>query len=130
MEVNMLQVQQNRAAQIVLSLPPRTSRKFMFDKLSWLTVKQLIAYHTLIAVYRIRQSKEPEYLAGILGKDNSTGHIIMKNTRLGLYRSSFVFRGSMLWNKLPDNLRKETKIRKFKKELKDWVVSHVTRFSS
>ena len=129
-EVSMLQVQQNRAARIVLSLPPRTSRDFMFDKLHWLSVKQLIAYHTLITVFRIRQSKEPEYLAGILGRDNSSGHIIMKNTRLVLYRNSFVFRGSVLWNKLPESLIKESKIRKFKKGLKDWVVNHVARFSS
>ena len=45
-----------------------------------MTVQQLIAYHTLIAIYRIRQSKEPEHLADILTKDNRYGHIIMKNT--------------------------------------------------
>ena len=126
-EINMLQVQQNRAAQIVLSLPPRTSRDFMFDKLGWLTVQQLIAYHTLITVYRIRKSQEPEHLFSILGRDNSTGHIIMKNKQLGLYRNSFVFRRSLLWNKLPNEVRIETKIAKFKKGLRKWVFNNVAR---
>ena len=37
-ELNQLQVQQNRAAQCVLGLPPRTSRSILFEKLGWMTV--------------------------------------------------------------------------------------------
>ena len=127
-EVQTLQVQQNRAAQIVLNSPPRTSRDWMFDKLGWMTVQQLIAYHTLIAVYRIRQSKEPEHLADILTRDNIYGRIILKNSKLGLYRNSFAYRGSLLWNKLPEPLRKLEKIGKFKKNAREWVESNVDRF--
>ena len=59
-DVQLLQVFQTRAAQVVLRLPPRTGRALMFDKLEWLTVQQLIA------VFRIRQTREPEDLATIL----------------------------------------------------------------
>ena len=128
-ELKILQVQQNRAARIVLNLPPRTNRDFMLDKLGWLSVQQLITYHTLIAVYRIRESKEPEHLAGILRRDNSFGHITMKNTTSSLYRDSFVFRGALQWNKLPKHLRVEPKIGKFKKFLKKWIVENVARFA-
>ena len=55
-EMSSLQVQQNKAAQIVLNFPPRTNMGLMFDQLEWLTVHQLIAYHTLISVYRIRSA--------------------------------------------------------------------------
>ena len=127
-EVKALQVQQNRAAQIVLNMPTRTSRDYMFDKLGWMTVQQLIAYHTLITVFRIRQSKEPEYLARALGRDNKWGKIIVENSNLGLYKRSFVPRGSELWNKLPKDLRIETKIGKFKKELRIWIRNNVGRF--
>ena len=48
-EISSLQVQQNRAAQIVLGLPPRHNRVYMYSKLEWLTVNQLIVYHTIIA---------------------------------------------------------------------------------
>ena len=129
-EIQALQVQQNQAAQIVLKLPPRSSRDFMYTKLNWLTVHQLITYHTLIAVYRIRNSKEPEYLANILCRDNKKGNIVMKNTDLGLYRSSFIFRGSVSWNELPDDLKLEKKIGKFKVELKKWVIEKIPRFIS
>ena len=96
----------------------------MFDRLGWMTVQQLIAYHTLI--YRIRQSKELEHLADILTRDN--GRIIMKNSRLVLYRNSFIFRGSILWNKLPGPLRNIEKIGNFKKDVRSWVEAHVVRF--
>ena len=52
----------------------------MFDKLDWLTVQQLIAYHTLITVYRIRKSKVPEDISTTLCRDNQNGHIVIKNT--------------------------------------------------
>ena len=95
-EVQALQVQQNRAARIVLNLPPRTNREFIFSKLDWMTVQQLIAYHTIITVFKIRKFKKPEYLFQVLGRDNRNGHIIVENSKLGLYKKSFVPRGSVL----------------------------------
>ena len=129
-DVNTLQVQQNKAAQIVLRLPPRSNRDSMYDKLGWLTVNQLIVYHTLITVYRIRDSKEPEYLGNILGRTSRQGHniIIVENIKLGLVKKSFTNRGAEQWNSLPESLRMEEKIGRFKKALKTWVMKNVTRF--
>ena len=129
-DVNTLQVQQNKAAQIVLSLPPRHNREYMYNKLGWLTVHQLIVYHTLITVYRIRQSREPEYLGNILGKTSRLGqnYIIVDNIKLGLVRNSFTYRGALQWNRLPPALRVEPKIGTFKKNLKKWILENITRF--
>ena len=60
-----LQVLQNKAAQIATLSPPRAERSVMFSKLGWLTVNQLIHYHSVISIFKIRSSMEPEYLAGI-----------------------------------------------------------------
>ena len=128
-EIKALQVQQNRAARIVLNLPPRTNRDYMFDKLGWMTVRQLISYHTLITVFRIRKSQEPEYLYGALGRDNKFGNIIVENNNLGLYKSSFVPRGSVLWNKLPKELKNMKKVGVFKNGLRKWVAENVERFA-
>ena len=102
----------------------------MFYKLGWLSVQQLIAYHTLINVYKIRTSREPEYLADMLLRENYRGKITLSKSKLSLYRSSFVFRGEDLWNKLPVSLRTVLKISQFKKGLKVWVVDNVARFSN
>ena len=117
-------------AQCVLTLPPRTSRLILYERLGWLTVLQLIAYHTLIAVYRVRIKKEPEHLASQLCRDNIYENIVVENSKLGLYRDSFVYRGSTLWNKLPKSLRKESKIGTFKTKLVTWVEENIARFDS
>ena len=127
-ELHQLQVQQNRAARCVLRLPPGSNRDFIFKKLGWFTVRQLIAYHTLIAVYRIRTNRQPEYLANILTRDNMYGNIIVQNSSLELFRNSFTYRGSVLWNRLPKHTRKEIKIGTFKKRIKTWIVENVPRF--
>ena len=128
--VKSLQVQQNKAAQIVLNMLPRSRRDDMYDRLNWLTVNQLIVYHTLLAVYRMRQNGEPEYLSGILSRSSRQGRgsIIVENNKRELVRNSFTFRGAEQWNKMPLELRIENKLRKFKMGLRKWVVQHVSRF--
>ena len=100
----------------------------MYDKLDWLTVNQLLAYHTLVQVFKIRKSEEPEYLSDLLGKDNRQGSIIIPNSDLTLAKKSFVFRGAELWNKLPIQIRQSLKIGSFKIASKKWVKEKIPRF--
>ena len=127
-EIKDLQILQNRAAQVVTHSPPRSHRNEMFDKLKWLTVSQLIVYHTLLTVYKIRQTREPEYLANFLLNDNRLGSIIVVNTTLGLAKKSFVWRGSENWNTLPLTLRRIGKLGLFKTRVKQWVYENIPRF--
>ena len=78
-ELKSLQVLQNKVARIVTHSPIRAGRQTLFDQLGWLTVKQLILYHTLLTVYRVRNTQEPEYLASILRRENYYGKIIIPN---------------------------------------------------
>ena len=100
----------------------------MYNKLKWLTVNQLVSYHTLLAVYKIRQSGEPEYLAQFLKDDNRLSSIIVPNTKLSLAKKSFVWRGSETWNSLPIDLRTCTRIGVFKKGAKQWVMNNIEGF--
>ena len=129
-ELNLLQIQENRAAHCVLNFPPRTSRCLLFDKLGWLTVEQLIAYHTLITVNRIRMKKEPEYLADHLPRDNIYGRIIELQLRTVPNQNSFVYRGSTLWNRLPRDIRSGMRMGPFRRKLKNWVESNIERFTN
>ena len=90
-----------------------------------MTVQQLIAYHTIITVFRIWKCKKPEYLFQALGRDNRNGHIIVENRKLGLYKNSFVPRGSVLWNKLPGVLKTTKTVGRFKSDLRKWVAENV-----
>ena len=127
-EIQDLQVLQNKAAQIVMHAPPRSKRSDLYDKLEWLTVNQLIVYHTLTTIFKIRQNKEPEYLAEKLTVDTPTGRILIPNTQLRLEQNSFIVRGSSSWNNLPFRTRKQEKIGLFKKEAKKWIMQNIPRF--
>ena len=123
-----LQVLQNKAAQIVTRSRPRSPRGVMYDKLDWLSVNQLIAYHTLIQIFKIRTSGEPEYLTRILSNDNRNGHILIPNSELTLARKSFCFRGAELWNRVPALVRSSSKIGRFEIQTRKWVKDCVPRF--
>ena len=83
-EVEAPQIMQNKAAKLVTHAPQRASRKDMFNQLDWLTVHQLVFYHSVLATFMIRGSKEPEYLGNILSRDNRADKIIIPNTTLTL----------------------------------------------
>ena len=123
-----LQILQNKVAQIVTHSPRHANRNSMFDHLDWLTVNQLVRYFTLLTVFRIRISHEPEYLAECLNNTNRNGKIIIPNTRLTLYKNSFRIRGSCNWNMLPECIRRVTKISSFKRLVKVWIKENVPRF--
>ena len=127
-EVKEVQVLQNKAARLVCLAPPRARRVELYKKLGWLSVNQLISYHDLITVFRIRNSSEPEYLAEFLRNDNRNGSIVVPNQRLSVTQKSFVFRGSTLWNQLPLNVRNSAKIGSFKRGVKQWIISNIDQF--
>ena len=119
---------QNKAAQIVSHFPPRTSRTELYDKVQWLTVNQLILYHTLLTIFKVRKNNEPECLASKLKNDTRTGHILIPNMKLGLAQNAFTIRGSASWNYLPENIRNQLKIGAFKKLTKLWIADNIPRF--
>ena len=127
-EVEALQILQNKAARLVTHAALRTSRKDIFNQLGWLTVNQLVFYHSALSTYRIRESQEPEYLGQIMMRDNRAERIIVPNTNLTLAKNSYCYRGAAQWNSLPEIIRKCKKIGHFKSQLKKWILLHVPQF--
>ena len=124
----LIQILQNKAARIVCCAPLRARRSELFEKLGWLTVNQLIAYHTLVTIQKIRSTKEPKYLASYLTTCSRNGRIVVPNELLNVTRNSFCFRGPIQWNLLPVTLKAQCNIGLFKKELKNWIRENVQRF--
>ena len=87
----------------------------MFDKLGWLTVNQLIRYFTLLAVFRVRMTGEPEYFAASLCNDSRNNRIIVQNAKKSFALKSF-------------KIRSLVKIGQFKREIKTWIKQNVPRF--
>ena len=91
----------------------------MYDRLDWMTVNQLVFYHSVMTVYKIRQTGEPEYLAEKLKHDNYRGGLIVPATGLTLAKKSFCFRGGDSWISLPESIRKLTKVGPIQKGLEN-----------
>ena len=127
-EIQALQILQNKAARIATLSGMRVRRNYLYDQTGWMTVQQLIYYHTALSTYRIRNSKEPEYLDAILNRNNRSGKIIVPHTNLSLAIGSFCFRASNEWNRLPEELRKCENISSFKNLLRKWILRNVPRF--
>ena len=127
-ELDDLQVMQNKALRFVLNKPPRSSRSEMFDESGFMTVRQLIVYHTTLNVYKIKQCKEPEYLFSNIERENIHENIIIEKTRLTLTRNGFIFRGAETCNDIPHEIRKIKKIADFKKKMKQWIHNNINRF--
>ena len=127
-EMEALQIMQNRAARLVTHSHSRTSRQVMFSQVGWMTVNQQAFYFSALSTFRIRQSKEPEYLSSIMNRDNRAGRIIVPNTDLTLAKNSYCFRASSQWNLLPEHIRNCKKIGQFKFQLRKWILGNVPQF--
>ena len=129
--LRMLQTVQNRAARCITKNGPYTSTKNLLAQCNWMSVEQLVAYHSIIAVHKILCLKKPKYLYDNLRSSYprctrlaSSGAIRMDEkftADLSLTQSSFRWRGSHLYNEIPAELRMETNISKFKARLKIWI---------
>ena len=66
--LNMLQIQQNIAARLVTKLPWFTSTSTLLMQCGWLSVRQLVKYHSLTLLFKIVQKNTPVNLYSKIDK--------------------------------------------------------------
>ena len=91
-----------------------------------LSVHQLGALRTINLTKKIILTQKPSYLAQRLmtpqDRGTRSGEILpQENLQLGLAREGFIYRGIKLYNLLPDDLKQETKMSRFKKVTRNWI---------
>ena len=131
-----LQSLQNRAARIVTRKDWFTSVKTLLLQCGWLSVYQLVVYHSLILVYQVKTSRKPFYFRYKLNTQfnretrlaASDGIRIMERNRLSLTKSGFRVRASAQWNTLPIDVRQSKNILSFKRNLKAWILKNVSLY--
>ena len=133
--IRMLQIVQNKAARYITKKCPETSCLKLLTECGWLSVAQLATYHSLLVLHKTLVFKEPAYLDRMFDtefprntRQASSGCIRIsssKKANLSLTLSSFKWRTYELYNKLPAELRKETSLKKFKRDLKEWVMKSI-----
>ena len=128
-----LQIIQNTAARCVTGLGWYTAVPVLLLQCGWLSVRQMIAYHSLVLLFKIRADGKPSYLHEKLTKAFNyrtrlaTTNAIRKDEKIGsdIRKDSFLPRTSNDWNSLPENLRMIKNLKKFKLELKTWIKKNV-----
>ena len=128
-----LQKIQNRAARSVTKLDWYTSTETLLTQCGWLSVRQLIAYHSLLQVFKVKKDKFPGFLNKkfsqqfTYGTRLAAGNGIKLNkvihTQLG--KQNFSNRTVHLWNQLPLDIRQSRTLPIFKAKLKKWTKSNI-----
>ena len=95
-----------------------------------LSVHQLGALRTVNLVKKILLNNKPSYLAQRLQmtqtRTTRTGPTINQEvTSLGLLKEGFVYRGTMLFNQLPNDIKNETSLPMFKENVKSWILENI-----
>ena len=128
-----LQKAQNRAARVVTKLDWYTPTAELLKQCGWLSVHQLVVYHSVVLVYRVLQNKSPRFLHSMFSAEytyntkQARGGII-RHTRdldLGLTASSFRWRAARSFDDLPLEIRKLETVQKFKKATKLWIKQNI-----
>ena len=128
-----LQTLQNKTLRLVNWADRSTPTMQQLGSTGSFSVHQLGAYLTLIQVFKIRESKQPEYhYKRLFGENEPAVNVrssdfpqVRVNFKLALSRGSFFYQGCRLWSALPGNIKLLTKPESFKKKCKQWVKMNV-----
>ena len=130
--LNSLQKAQNRAARAVTRLDWYTPAAVLLKQCGWLSVHQLVVYHSVVLVYKIIMTESPKYLHSMFtAKYNyKTKHSqdgLLKHTgrfRLDITECSFRWRAAYSFNELPLDIRNLKTLEGFKTAARTWITEN------
>ena len=128
---NKLQTLQNKLNKMLLDADYNTPTADLLQQTSSLSIHQMVAYQTAVTTYKIVKSGKPSYIADKMRQRNLvTRHgdctVLQPRYSLNIAREGFVYRGAALFNKLGESLRKESKLLKFKTDVREWVKTNIS----
>ena len=125
-----IQILQNKAARSVTGKTYWTPVRRLLKDCKWLSVKQLVFYHTALQTHKILMSGSPAYFrlnmntAHPYRTRQATGGSIWRGEE-DLTGMSFRSRGAQAYNSLPVDIRSCRIMNTFKYKLRKWVASNI-----
>lgn len=124
-EINRMQILQNKAMRTITRSSFHTSTNWLLSCLKWLSVRQCIILNVLTFVFKMKHNMMPNYLTSRLQYVQDVQPYSLRNNcnfRFNFYRDSrtqnmIFYKGLKLFNDLPSNIKNETNLKRFKKEL-------------
>ena len=129
-----LQIIQNKAARLVTGLDWSTSVKVLLLQCGWLSVNQLIFYHSVLQVFKVQNNKSPRYLHNMHSSSTYQYNTRLAKTevikllgkpRLKLTENSYKWRAASQFNLLPAEIRNCETLDNFKLKSKAWIKINV-----
>ena len=130
-----LQVLQNKAARAVTGKSWFTSTRRLLEECKWLSVRQLVFYQTVMGVQKIVMSGKPDHLSKKFSNDHPyrTRQAAGGGLRFGenfdgksdLSHTSFCYRGTVDYNRIPVYIRRAKTMQTFKYKLKQWISTNI-----
>ena len=131
--LNSLQVIQNRAARLVTKSHQYIHTGDILKQIGWLSVHQLVEYHHILQIYKVKKNKSPESLLSMFDweyKYQTRQATEMKVKPIGTPRlknsqNSFRWRASNAFNNLPTIITQISQEKEFKSQVKKWIMKNV-----
>ena len=130
-----LQIIQNKSARSITRRGRYTPVTELLSHCGWLSVRQLVFYHSTVIIYKTLQTTYPKYIFNKLATEFPYNTRLAQSEavrmgpnfkcRLDLTERSFMNRATVSFNQLPASLRQTQKIEAFKKKLKGWVLTNI-----
>ena len=131
-DMRKLQVLQNKALRLYLRKPYDTPTSDLLLLSNQLSVHQLVAYHSAVQVFKIRESQKPSYHFERLFARSQSSRYSSSSTEanridyeMSLARNSFFFQASRIWNSLPQPVQLSRNVNTFKSSCKTWVKRNI-----
>ena len=126
---------QNKVLRVMTGLNRYTPTATLLSTSNELSINQMAAFHTLLAVHKAVKAGKPKYISKklILKLPNAenifpqrqSNTITTEKTHLSLSKGAFCERGKKLWNSMPLEIRSTDSYNLFKTKMKKWVRQYV-----
>ena len=129
-----LQRLQSRAMRVILNAAPRTHIEDLLDRLKWMSVKQRLSFSRMVLLWKITQGSAPEYLLDkVHFAHQQHGYKTTSSVSENLYiphghSNSLFTESATMWNTLPPNMRNNSNIVTFKKQLTRYILKEHSKF--
>ena len=118
-QVRKAQIAQNAAARFVTKQKMTTRTTDLLKQCNWLSVKEMTECQSLVQIWKTLRWKKTEYMYCKLQIEEDG--LLTTRPRLQLTASMFRWKAVDQWRMLPDNIRGQTELAKFKGQLKQWI---------
>ena len=122
---------QKYALRIIHRKPPRASSEPLLRTLGWTTLEKRRHKALICLVHRCLSNKTPSFLCSKFRPNAALGYIRTRGAnklhlprpKTEYFQSTFTFQGALLYNQLPETIRRLKQVKSFKAALHDHLLN-------